>query len=135
MANILYGKHRQRLQTAGFNWNTANIKMAFVAVDYVPDGDVDEFLTDLPTDSILARSGVLSGKTATSGFAAGLTPAFLLYRNDRPVVGVLLFEDTGVDATSKLICYSDDGPALPFVGVGFNYAVSYNAVDGGFYRA
>lgn len=135
MANILFSKHRQRLQSAGFNWSTASIKLAFVSAAYVPNADTNEFLSDLPSGSILARSGVLTGKSVTDGYAAGLTPQFLLYRNDTPVTGIILFEDTGVDATSKLICYSSDGPALPFTGVGFNYSVSYNAAYGGFYRA
>jgi hypothetical protein len=77
----------------------------------------------------------MTGKTATDGFAAGLTPEFLLFNSARPVAGILLYQDTGVDATSKLICFSNDGPALPFVGVGFNYTVSYNATSGGFYQA
>jgi hypothetical protein len=135
MASFIYGKHRERLQTAAFNWNTAPIKLAFVAVEYVPDQDADEFLTDLPATTILARSGLLIGKTATLGFAAAITPLFVLYSSGRQAVAAILFEDTGVDSTSRLICYTSDGPAFPFVGLGINYSVSYNAADGGFYRA
>jgi hypothetical protein len=134
MSSIIYNKHRERLQTGLFDWLTATVKVAFVAGDYVADVD-DEFLSAVPGSAILIRSGAMTGKTADDGFAAGLTPEFLLYRNARPTVGILLYQDTGVDATSNLICYSDDGPGLPFVGLGFNYAVSYNATLGGFYQA
>lgn len=135
MSSFIYGKHRERLLTGVFSWLSTDIRMAFVAVDYVPDEDADEFLADVPVNAILTRSGSLTGKTATLGFAAGLTPEFLLYRNERPVAAIILFEHTGNDATARLLCFSSDGPAIPFVGVGFNYAVSYNAAKGGFYRA
>lgn len=135
MSNFIYGKHRERLLTGVFNWLAADIRMAFVAIDYVPDEDADEFLADIPSAAILIRSGSLTGKTASLGYAAGLTPEFLLYRNERPVAGILLFEHTGNDATARLLSFSSDGPAIPFIGVGFNYTVSYNAAEGGFYRA
>lgn len=135
MSSFIYGKHREELLTGAFNWLTGDIRMAFVAIDYAPNEDVDEFLADLPANSIIERSESLTGKTATLGYAAGLTPEFLLYRNERPVAGILLFEHTGSDATARLLAFSNDGPALPFIGIGFNYAVSYNALQGGFYRA
>jgi hypothetical protein len=135
MSSFIYGKHREKLLTAAFNWLTSDIRMAFVTSGYVPNQDVDEFLSVIDPAHILIRSGSLTGKTATSGYAAGLTPEFLLYRNENPVAGIVLFLHTGVDATARLLAYSNDGPALPFVGLGFNYAVSYNAAQGGFYRA
>lgn len=135
MSSFIYGEHRERLLTGAFNWLTADIRMAFVTSAYVASQDTDEFVADIDPAHILIRSGSLTGKTATLGFAAGLTPEFLLYRNENPAAGIVLFEHTGDDATARLLAYSNDGPALPFVGLGFNYAVSYNAAQGGFYRA
>lgn len=132
--NILYDDLRERLLTAQFNWMTAPVWVAFVSDGYVAD-PAHINLTDIPTGALLARTGPLTSKDATGGYARGIPPEMKLFRNGTPVAGIVLFENTGIDATSKLICYTNDGPALPFLGVGFDYAVAFNAALGGFFRA
>jgi hypothetical protein len=132
--NIVYNSLRERMLNAQFNWMTATVKLAFVSEAYVAN-PADVTLADLPPDSILVRSGALTSKTTTDGYARGNPPEIRSFRNGTPVGGILLYEDSGSDLTSTLICYSNDGPAIPFTGIGFNYSVGFNSSLGGFFRS
>jgi hypothetical protein len=129
-----YNKAREKMLTKQFDWLNDVFKLMFVAIDYVPDR-THVYVSEIPSAAILKRSDALSSKAATDGYATGLPNEFLLYRNAAPVYAVIVYRDTGDDASSELVAYTDDGPALPFVGIGFNYTVTYNATLGGFFRA
>lgn len=129
-----YNIAREMMLTKQFDWLNDEFKLAFLSILYAPD-PTHQYLSEIPPAAILRTSDALTNKSAADGNAAGVPNEFLLYRNTDPVVGILIFRDTGNPATSELCSYTDDGPALPFVGIGFNYTVTYNAVLGGYFRA
>lgn len=131
---IIYARHRERLLTGQFNWLAATVRIALTSAKYSAT-EADKFLGELAPEAILVRSPVLGDKNAADGFARALPPELIGYYNSVPATGVLLYEDTGDDATSELICYTNDGPGLPLTGIGLNYVLSYNAALGGYYRA
>ena len=82
-----------------------------------------EFVSDLTGASIVARSGALAGKTVTSG---------VFDANDATVTAVsgsafselILYKDTGADATSPLIAIFD---ITTFTPTGADVSVIWNA--------
>jgi hypothetical protein len=131
MAAFKYDNYREEAGNGTMQWPTLNVKLAFVSILYEPD-PAHVFLSEV--EGLLATSGSFTNLFITDGYATGLCPEFLLLRNDDPITGALLFDDTGDPATSKLIAYSDDGPAFPFTAIGFDYTVAYNAAEGGWFR-
>lgn len=79
------------------------IKILFYASTY---NGAHEFVSDLTGASIIARSGALAGKTTTSGVfdANDIT---LTAVSGSAFAEVVLYKDTGVDASSPLIAIFD----------------------------
>ena len=131
MATFKYNNYRSESAGGTMSWPALTVKMALVSGAYAPDSD-NVYLSEVP--GILTISDTFTGLAIIDGFAVGLCPEFLLFRNDSPVAGAILFDDTGVTSTSRLIAFSNDGPGFPFLPVGFNYSVTYNAADGGWFQ-
>jgi hypothetical protein len=75
----------------------------------------NEFVGDLVAGGIVARSGALAGKTVTGGVfdANDVTITAVSGSN---VDAIILYKDTGVDASSPLIAWFDISPALTPTG-------------------
>ena len=131
MAAFKYDNYREEAGNGTMLWTSLNVKLAFTSALYVPDTD-HVYLSEV--DGILAISDSFYNLGIVGGFATGICPEFKLLRIGDPINAGLLFDDTGDPATSRLIVYSDDGPAFPFTAVGFDYTVAYNAADGGWFR-
>lgn len=114
MANSLYGKYRQAcLEGGGVAWLTDNIKAVLVDTGaYTVSIDVDQFLSDIPAPARISTSANLSGKTSTLGVADANDPTFSAV-TATSIEAVVLYQDTGVAATSRLIAYIDTGAGLP----------------------
>lgn len=89
-----------------------NIKILFYAGSFT---GTDEFVSDLTGASIIARSGNLAGKTVTGGVfdANDLTITAV---SGSAFAHVLLYKDTGSDATSVLIANFDVATFTPSGG-------------------
>lgn len=115
MANTLYDKGRQRFLEAQLNWLTDTIKCILVNTgSYTANFTVHEFLSDVPTSS---RVGTTSGITLTSkttgGGAADAADITFSSVSGNTVHALILFKDTGTEATSPLIGYIDTATGLP----------------------
>lgn len=86
-----------------------NIKILFYSSAF---SGSHEFVSDLTGGSIIARSGNLAGKTVTSGFfdANDLTITAV---SGSAFTHVILYKDTGSDATSPLIAVFDVSTFTP----------------------
>ena len=83
--------------------------------EYVPNPATDEFLAVIPALSQVALSPNLAGKTWVDG-AFGCTDfGFGVVAAGAACQGFVLFHDTGVAATSRLICLIDAGIGFPVV--------------------
>jgi hypothetical protein len=128
-----YNHGRQLFLTAGVNWVTANIKMLLVSASYNASEN-DDFVSDIPSAAIIRRSENLTNKSATDGYARASAATFLSLIGTAEITGVVLYVDTGDDATSVLLAYVDDAIAFPLTPVGFDYSFAYDAIEGGFFR-
>lgn len=126
MANALYDKARESFlsQNPPLDWDTDTIKVALVGTGYTPDLATHQFVSDLGAN-IVARSGALTNKTVAAGVAdaddmtfAGLTGAQVKY--------IVIYKDTGVDATSPLIALIDTATGLPFTPSGADVTIRWD---------
>lgn len=80
-----------------------NAKILFYSAAY---SSAHEFVSDLTGASIIARSGNLAGKTSTNGVfdANDIT---LTAVTGAAFTHVILYKDTGADATSVLVAFFD----------------------------
>lgn len=97
--------------------------------EYVPNPATDDFLDIIPVPSQVAVSPNLAGKTWTLGMFGCSDFSFGVVAAGAPCQGFVIFHDTGVPATSRLICLIDTGLGLPVtpdgvstVSVGINPA-------------
>lgn len=129
MANAMFDKGLEALWSGSINWTTDNIKV--VLVDHGTDTPVpatDEFLSSIAAGARVATSGNLTGKTVTAGVvdAADITITGV---TGATVESIVVFKDTGVEATSNLIAYIDttSDSSLPFTPNGGDVTISWNA--------
>lgn len=111
MANSGYDKAYESFAKGEINLIGDTIKVALVDATYTPNFATHQFVTDLGA-AVIWRSAALSGKTVTAGVfdAADL----LITGPTGPDVHAwVLYQDTGVDGTSRLISYIDTATGLP----------------------
>ena len=113
MVNRLYASGRQGFLQGDIHWLTDNIKALLVnGGAYSPNTSTDTALSNVPVGSRTAVSPNLANKTATAGVADADDLTFPNVSG--PVSGlVVIYKDTGVEATSTLICLIDTANGLP----------------------
>lgn len=126
MANALYDKGRQAFLSALIDWLNDNIKCVLVdAADYTVNLATHEFLSDIPAGARVATSGNLANKTATNGVADADDISFTAVSGD-PSEALVIYQDTGNAATSRLIAYIDTATGLPVTPGGGNIPVTWD---------
>jgi len=124
MANALYDLGREAFLNADIDWSADNIKVALVdAAVYTPNLATHDFLNDVP--SVVATSGNLASKTSAAGVAdaadvtlSAVTGAQCEY--------ILLYQDTGVSSTSRLIGLIDTATNLPITPNGGDITIVWD---------
>ena len=129
MANALYDKGRQGFLEGSIAWLTDNIKVC--SVDETDDPvnlATDDFLDDILAGAREFTSGNLASKTSTDGIAdaADLAPAFTGASGDQ-FESITIFRDSGVAATSELICNIDTATGLPLTPDGGNINITWSS--------
>ena len=126
MANALFDKARQRFLEGQFNWNTDTIKAVLVDTGtYSPNLSAHEFLSDVSTGARIAVSGAFTGKT-TAGGAADANDITFTSVTGASIEAIVLYKDTGTDATSPLIAYIDTATGLPITPNGGDIIVTWD---------
>lgn len=127
MANGIYAKAKQAFLEADIDWLVDDIKVCVVdGADYTANLATDEFLSDIPGAAIVATSANLSTKTSTDGVADADDVTFSSVTGDSVEI-IVIYKDTGVAATSRLIAYYDVAASgLPVTPNGGNITVSWS---------
>ena len=90
-----------------------------------------DFIDDVPnnTDCRVGSSvTIASGKTVTDGVADGVDITFSSVAAGDAIQALVIFKDTGAEATSPLIAYIDTGTGLPVTPNGGDITIQW---DGG----
>lgn len=125
MANALYDKARESFLKGEISWSGDNVKVVLVDLaDYTPDLANHQYLSDIPAGARVATSGNLSGKTTAAGVADADNVTLASVTGD-PSEALVIYQDTGNAATSRLIAYLDTVTGLPITPNGGNITVTW----------
>ncbi|NBP56760.1 hypothetical protein EBU71_09555 [bacterium] len=126
MANALYDKGREAFLTGDIDWLNDNIKVTLVDTnDYTANLSTDQFYSSVPLAARIASSGNLSSKTAASGVADAADVLFTSVTGDVSEA-LVIWQDTGVEASSRLIAYIDIASGLPVTPNGGDITVQWD---------
>lgn len=127
MANALYDLGKKALLDGGIAMLTDNLKVVLVdTATYTVNLATDDFLADIPSGERVATSGNLSGKTTTAGTFDADNVTFTAVSGD-PCEAVVLYRDSGAEATSELIAYIDTATGLPVTPNGGDITITWDA--------
>lgn len=126
MANALYDKGREGFLRGEISWNDDTVKVALIDTnEYTVDLVNHEFLSDVSATARVATSPALTTKTTTAGVADAADATFSLVTGAQSEA-IIIFQDTGVEATSKLIAYIDTATGLPVTPNGGDITVQFD---------
>lgn len=126
MASAMYDKGREGFLDGSIDWDTDSIKALLVdSADYTPNMSTHQFHSDVTGAGIVATSGNLAGKTVTAGVADANDLTFSAVSGDSCEY-IILYKDTGVSGTSRLICLIDTATGLPITPNGADINVAWS---------
>lgn len=126
MANTLYDFARQRFLEAQLNWMTDTIKVILVDTGaYTPQTSVHQYLADIPISARIAGPVTLTSKTTTGGAADGADVTFTSVTG-ASIESIIIYSDSGTEATSPLIAYIDTATGLPITPNGGDIIVTWD---------
>jgi len=113
MANALYDLGRQGFLDGSIDWDTNDVRAILVDTGaYTVNLATHQFLSDVAAGARIAVSGALAGKSVTSGVADATDVTFTAV-SGATVEAIVIYQHTGVEATSRLIAYIDTATGLP----------------------
>ena len=113
MANTLYDSARQGFLEAQINWLTDTMKVLLVdAGAYTPNVSTHKFLADIQVSSRIAGPVTLTSKTTTGGAADAADVTFTSV-SGASIEMIIIYKDTGTEATSPLLAMIDTATGLP----------------------
>lgn len=125
MANALYDAGREAYLNGDIDWAVDNIKLVLVDTAlYTVDLATHNALDDIPVGARVATSSNLAGKTSAAGVADANDVTFTGLTGVS-VEAMVVYKDTGVEATSTLIAYIDTATGLPFTPSGGNVTIQW----------
>ncbi len=117
MSNFIYGKAKEALFKGSINIVNSNCKIALIDTNhYVPMQNIHEFMSSIPSESIMIRSNALQNVSCTLG-VVDADDVIIGFYDGNPFDAIIFYIDTGSDSTSRLLFYIDESPGLPFNGV------------------
>ena len=112
MANALYNKAREGFAKAQINWEADTIKAVLVDSGAYTFSAAHQFISDVPPGARISSIQTLSGKTATDG-ACDANDLTFPSVSGASIEVIIIFKDTGTEATSPVLAYIDSGTGLP----------------------
>lgn len=126
MANTLYDFARQRFLEAQINWMTDTVKVYLVDTGaYTAQTGVHQYLSDIPTSARIAGPVTLTAKSTTGGAADAADITFTAV-SGASIEAIIIYVDTGTEATSPLIAYIDTATGLPITPNGGDIIVTWD---------
>lgn len=106
MANHPYPTGRQAFFDKQISWNVDTIKALLLTAGYT-QSDAHDFLNDIPGGAVRVSTATLTGRTTTGGVCDADPTTFPVVPAGSPFTQLILYMDTGTEATSRLIYYFD----------------------------
>lgn len=126
MANTLYDKARERFLRGQINWDTDTMKVCLVDKNvYTPNFTTHEYMSDVSGSAVIAPGVTLTGKASTSGAADANDVTFTAVSGAESEA-LIIYKDTGDNATSPLIALIDSATGLPITPNGGDIIVVWD---------
>lgn len=133
MADIIFNSFKQKIMDGSIDLDTDTIKVALVTVTYAPDQDTHVFFSSVTNEVVgtgyTAGGSALAGKAVTADTVdnEGVFDANDVTWATSTITAraAVLYKDTGVAATSPLICYIDF--VSDKVSTAGNFTISWNS--------
>ena len=129
MANLIYTKGKEKFLAGTLSWTTHDIKLLLVTNGYAVNGATDEFLSTIAGGNrITGSTSANFANKAVTGAVATADPVTLTgVAGAQAAHAIVVYRDTGVEATSPLICYIDTATGLPFTTSGANISITFTS--------
>lgn len=126
MANFVFDKAAGALWGADLAFDTDNVKAVLIDTAlYTVDKINHQFLSDIAVGARVATTINLTGKTIVGRAINADDPVFTAAAGAESEA-VVFYQDTGVEATSRLIIYADTATGLPVTPNGTDITVIFN---------
>ena len=127
MANRMYEKFAEHMLQAEYDFLTDDFRYLLIdKADYTWDGnDLLQFVSEIPSAAIVARSGTLTAPTVASGRFDSADITINSVTGD-PCEAVVLYAYNASDAAARLVCYADQ-PTFVFTPTGSNVTLVINS--------
>ena len=112
MANQLYKGIKEDFLNGTINLLSVSLRVALVKNGYSIDVDNDQYISDIGSENIAARSNILEAITITDGVFDAENETVENYGTSG-FDYLVIYESTGNDSTSRLIAYIDTAEGLP----------------------
>lgn len=119
MANAVYPKGREGFAGGDVAWDSDTIKLVAVDSGYVYSAAHD-FLDDVGAGARVATSSAFSGKTITDGVLDADDVTLAALPAGDTITGIVVFQDTGVEGTSRLLLFFDTKSDTTAISVATN---------------
>lgn len=127
MANTWYPKGLEAFAGGDAAWDTDTIKVAGCSAGYVYSA-AHQFLSSVT--NILSTTAALSSKTFALGVLDAADLSFIAVGSGSTLTQLVVYQDTGVAGTSRLLLHYDtkgDATAISVVTNGGDIAIAWNA--------
>lgn len=124
MTNVIYPKAKESLLQAGINLSSGSVKAAVLTSAYTYSAAHQYWSS--ANSAVLGTPQAVGAKTFTNGLFDGNDVVFSALAGGT-VTQIVIFVDTGVAATSPLICLFDSGVgSLPLVTDGTDTTTTWS---------
>lgn len=114
MANALYDAGREGFLGGDIDWDADTIKCILVdTAAYTVNLFAHDFIDDVAIGARVGTAVILSSKTKDTGVADAADVSFTGLVGAPSIEALIIFKDTGVESTSRLIAYIDTASGLP----------------------
>ena len=123
MANALYPKAKESFINGHINMSANTITIALVDTGVYTFSTSHQYRSEVSNSAVIS-STTLSNKTVTSGVFDADDATFTSVTGAN-CEALLIFQDTGVQSTSRLIAYVDSATGLPILPNGGDITVVF----------
>lgn len=131
MSNEVYPKAREHFMSGHIDMVNDTIKIVAVDTADYTYATTHESLADIPSAARVSTTAAMTGKTITSGVFDADDPTFSAATGDE-FEALVVYVDSGTEATSYLLCYIDTANGLPFTPSGAD--VVFNIAEAGLFQ-
>jgi len=125
MANALYSKAKEAFLNGSINMAANTVTIALVDTGVYTYSSAHQYRNEVANNAVIS-STTLSNKTITNGVFDADDATFSSVTGAN-CEALLIFQDTGVQSTSRLIAYIDSATGLPILPNGGDISVAFSS--------